>query len=215
MSAVISESASLAFIIMFCTSSLFGKCGVGEAFIDAPSVSVLKFEPPFGNKMYAPAINKSAATSSPAPIFLRSHSVWTISPSNTLSLLIFELAISYIILYNQLMDLKTLEERIKKLNTPKVDYSLNSPREKEILTRTVKLNEEVGELCNDILSILKLQRKAKLEKFDKRSMYQEFADVLITLIQLAVSANVDLDRAVRDKLQTISERIEKEKNRKP
>ena len=113
------------------------------------------------------------------------------------------------------MDLKTLEERIKRLNTPKVDYSLNSPREKEILTRTVKLNEEVGELCNDILSILKLQRKAKLERFDKRSIYQEFADVLITLIQLAVSANVDLDRAVRDKLQTISERIEKEKNKKP
>ena len=111
------------------------------------------------------------------------------------------------------MDLKDLEEQIKKLNTPKVDYSLQSPREKEILTRTVKLNEEVGELCNDILSILKLQRRAKLERFDKRSIYQEFADVLITLIQLAVSANVDLERAVRDKLQTISERIEKEKHK--
>lgn len=113
------------------------------------------------------------------------------------------------------MDLKTLEEKIKSLHTPKVDYSINSPREKEILTRTVKLNEEVGELCNDILSILKLQRRAKLERFDRRSIYQEFADVLITLIQLAVSANVDLDRAVNDKLKTIAERIEKEQNRKP
>ena len=112
------------------------------------------------------------------------------------------------------MDLKNLEERIKRLNTPKVDYSLQTPREKEILTRTVKLNEEVGELCNDILSILKLQRRAKLERFDRRNIYQEFADVLITLVQLAVSANVDLDRAVRDKLQTISERIEKEKHKK-
>jgi len=72
----------------------------------------------------------------------------------------------------------------------------------------------VGELCNDILSILKLQRKAKLDIFDRRSIYQEFADVLITLVQLAISANVNLDRAVNDKLKTITERIEKEKSRK-
>ncbi|HVZ12367.1 MAG TPA: MazG-like family protein [Patescibacteria group bacterium] len=112
------------------------------------------------------------------------------------------------------MDLKQLEEKIKALSTPSVEYTLNTPREKEILARTVKLNEEVGELCNDILSILKLQRRAKLERFDRRNIYQEFADVLITLMQLAISSNVDLDRAVRDKLVTISDRIEKEKNRK-
>ena len=112
------------------------------------------------------------------------------------------------------MDLKQIEEKVKALSTPNVDYTLNTPREKEILARTVKLNEEVGELCNDILSILKLQRASKLESFDKRNIYQEFADVLITLMQLAVSAHVDLDRAVRDKLVTIAERIEKEKSKK-
>lgn len=115
--------------------------------------------------------------------------------------------------YNVFMDLVKLEEKIKQLSTPKVDYSLNTPKEKEILARTVKLNEEVGELCNDILSILKLQRRAKLERFDRRNIYQEFADVFITLMQLAISANVDLDRAITDKLKTISERIEKEKSR--
>jgi len=104
------------------------------------------------------------------------------------------------------MDLKDLEIRIKQLKSAKIDYTLNTPREKEILARTVKLNEEVGELCNDILSILKLQRKAKLERFDRRNIYQEFADVLITLIQLATAANVDIDRAVSDKLRTIDER---------
>ncbi len=113
------------------------------------------------------------------------------------------------------MDLKTLEEKVKKLNQgQRFDYSLNTPREKEILAKTVKLNEEVGELCNDILGILKLQRKAKLDNFDKRNIYQEFADVLITLMQLAVSANVDLDRAVNDKIKKISERIEKESSKK-
>lgn len=114
------------------------------------------------------------------------------------------------------MDLKIIEEKVKALRTrQQFDYSLNTPREKEILTKTVKLNEEVGELCNDILAILRLQSKAKLERFDKRNIYQEFADVLITLMQLAVAANVDLDRAVHDKIRVISERIDKEKGVRP
>ena len=109
------------------------------------------------------------------------------------------------------MDLKELEEKVKKIsNKANFDYTLSTPREKEILAKTVKLNEEVGELCNDILSILRLQRKSKLEKFDKRNIYQEFADVLITLAQLAISANVDLDRAVNDKIKTITERMSKD-----
>lgn len=107
------------------------------------------------------------------------------------------------------MEIKELESRVKSLKT-KIDYSLSTPREREILAQTVKLNEEVGELCNDILSILKLQRKSKLEKFDRKNIYQEFADVLITLLQLAGAANVDMDRAVRDKLKKINERIEHE-----
>ena len=112
------------------------------------------------------------------------------------------------------MDLKLLEERVRTINKGnKFDYTLNTPKEKEILAKTVKLNEEVGELCNDILSILRLQRKSKLERFDKRNIYQEFADVLITLMQLAIAANVNLDRAVNDKIRTITERIEKEQTR--
>lgn len=111
------------------------------------------------------------------------------------------------IMYNYTMDLKEIEEKVKVIGGKnKFDYALTTQAEREILARTVKLNEEVGELCNDILAILRLQRKAKLERFDRRNIYQEFADVLITLTQLAISANVDLDRAVRDKIKMISER---------
>jgi len=79
-------------------------------------------------------------------------------------------------------------------------------QKKKILTKTIKLNEEVGELCNDILSVLKLQRKSKLQKFDKRNFYEEFADVLITTIQLASVANVDVERALDNKLKKIEVR---------
>lgn len=109
------------------------------------------------------------------------------------------------------MNLKTLQESIKDLvkKTPP-RYRLSSPVEREILAQTVKLNEEVGELCNDILSILKMQRKSKLDRFDKRNMYEEFADVIITTIILASTAGVDVERAVSDKLKKIEERYLKD-----
>ncbi len=114
------------------------------------------------------------------------------------------------------MNLKALQEKVNVLTQKtKPHYKLYSQTEKEILTRTVKLNEEVGELCNDILSVLKLQRRAKLEKFNKTNIYQEFADVIITTIQLAVAAGVDVDRAVSDKLNKIEQKYMKEKSSNP
>ena len=110
------------------------------------------------------------------------------------------------------MNLKTLQEKVKELNEKtRPQYKLYTQTEKEILTKTVKLNEEVGELCNDVLGVLKLQRRAKMKHFDKRNIYQEFADVIITTIQLAAVAGVDIERAVGDKIKKIEERYIKEK----
>ena len=109
------------------------------------------------------------------------------------------------------MDIKTLQQKINELSDKsRPHYKLYSQEEKEILTKTIKLNEEVGELCNDVLSVLRLQRKSKLDKFDKRHIYQEFADVIITTMQLAALAHVDMERALKDKLTTIEERYQKD-----
>lgn len=113
------------------------------------------------------------------------------------------------------MNLKNIQAKIKTMDEQtRPKYKLYTQREKEILTKTIKLNEEVGELCNDILSVLKLQRKSKLEKFDKRDFYQEFADVIITTIQLASAAGVDVERAVHDKLRKIELKYSKDHERK-
>lgn len=109
------------------------------------------------------------------------------------------------------MDVKSLQDKVKQLDAnrrPK--YRLYTEAEKEILTKTIKLNEEVGELCNDVLSVLKLQRRSKLEKFEKRNFYEEFADVIITTMQLANSAGVDVNRAINDKLKKIEARYHKD-----
>lgn len=76
-------------------------------------------------------------------------------------------------------------------------------REKDILLKTVKLTEEVGELSNDILSVLSLQRKSKLEAFNKTNLYEEFADVILATIALANTMRVNVDRAVKDKMRKI------------
>src|SRR5438046_4915767 len=109
------------------------------------------------------------------------------------------------------MNITNLQELIKTMyERDKPKYKLYTQEEKEILTKTIKLNEEVGELCNDILSILKLQRKSKLEKFDKRNIYEEFADVIITTMELASIANVDIERAINDKVKKIEGRYSKD-----
>ena len=110
------------------------------------------------------------------------------------------------------MDIKLLQAKISELDSrTSPHYKLYTQKEKAILTKTVKLNEEVGELCNDILGILRLQRKAKMDKFDRRNIYQEFADVIITTMQLASVAGVDLERAIHDKLIKIEKRHKLEK----
>lgn len=110
------------------------------------------------------------------------------------------------------MNLNALQEKIKEQNErTRPHYKLYTQEEKEILTKTIKLNEEVGELCNDILSVLKLQRKSKLDRFDKRNFYEEFADVLIVLMQLASVAGVDIERAVHSKLEKIEKKYVKDK----
>ena len=109
------------------------------------------------------------------------------------------------------MDIKYLQERVNEItDKTRPHYKLYSQEEKEILTKTVKLNEEVGELCNDILSVLRLQRKSKLDKFDKRNIYEEFADVIITTMQLAAVTKVDMERAIKDKLNKIEQRYNKD-----
>ena len=105
------------------------------------------------------------------------------------------------------MDLNTLQKEVAKLgDTKKRSLPLRTKQEGEILYWTVKLNEEVGELCNDILSILQLQRASKLERFEKNNFYQEFADIIITLLHLAKHTNVDVESAVKDKVKTIKDK---------
>jgi NTP pyrophosphatase (non-canonical NTP hydrolase) len=82
-------------------------------------------------------------------------------------------------------------------------YANHCDKEKRILARTVKLSEEFGELCEEILTHNGLQRKQKLENHDKENLPEEFADVLITTLLVAKAMNVDIAKALEKKIDKI------------
>jgi len=102
------------------------------------------------------------------------------------------------------LSLKDLQKALKSRELKlRIKFHSLTKKEKDILSRMVKLQEEVGELSNDVLSILSLQRKSKLDEFEKSNMYEEFADVVLSVIMLANSVGVDIERAVKNKYQKL------------
>ncbi len=81
--------------------------------------------------------------------------------------------------------------------------------EKRILARTVKLTEELGELCDEVLSYNSMQRAEKLEEADAENLPDEFADVIITTLLLAEAMGVDIEQALESKIEKINKRYEK------
>jgi NTP pyrophosphatase (non-canonical NTP hydrolase) len=80
--------------------------------------------------------------------------------------------------------------------------------EKEIFARTVKVGEEFGELCQEVLFHANLQGKHKKDKFDQNNLANEFADVIFTTLLLAQDMNVNIEQALENKIKKIEKRYE-------
>jgi len=107
------------------------------------------------------------------------------------------------------MELKYLLRFIANEDKRLKKYYGNYPdQEKRILARTVKLSEELGELCDEVLSFNTMQRKDKLENHDSENLSEEFADVLITTLLLAKATDVDIVEALKRKIAKINKRYE-------
>jgi len=107
------------------------------------------------------------------------------------------------------MELEDLLNFIKKEDVRLRNRFGNYPdEEKRILARTVKLTEEMGELCDEVLAYNSMQRKDKLEKIVDGNLAEEFADVIITSLLLANVMNVDIKEALETKMEKIDKRYE-------
>ena len=77
--------------------------------------------------------------------------------------------------------------------------------EKEIFARMTKIMEELGELCEAVLSFYSLQRKDK-EKKSKEDVEKEIADTVIGLFILAHQMDIDIKKALKKKVDIIKAR---------
>ncbi|MCF7899814.1 hypothetical protein K9L05_04185 [Candidatus Babeliales bacterium] len=104
------------------------------------------------------------------------------------------------------MELKELTKFIQKEGERLKSFYNNCDNEKMILAITVKLNEEVGELCQEVLGNLKFLRKEKLDKHTPETLKEEFADVIITSLILVNQMGIDIEQAIEEKIEKINKR---------
>ena len=105
------------------------------------------------------------------------------------------------------MEIKELLQFINKADQRlKQDFGQSCTEKERVLARTVKVTEELGELCEEILAFYKDQRKEKLDNLDKDNLSDEFADVVIVTLLLAKSMGIDIEKALEDKIAKIEKR---------
>lgn len=78
---------------------------------------------------------------------------------------------------------------------------------KRIFARTMKIVEEFGELADEILTSMHLQRSTKVENFSRTNLEDEFADVLGSLILLAGELEIDVEEVMKRKLELTHKRF--------
>jgi len=70
--------------------------------------------------------------------------------------------------------------------------------------------EELGELANEVLAKLGLQRQSKLDKFTDRQLEDEYGDVLLTVLMLGIELNLDVAEIMRRKFISNYQRMQDE-----
>ena len=100
---------------------------------------------------------------------------------------------------------KELLEIINKIDINLQNYfaDLEQTEKEIVLSRNLKLIEEVWELSSDILEKFYKRRNTT---FDENNLKWEFADVIITTLLLAKTMNIDINDAIEMKLKKIEDR---------
>lgn len=104
----------------------------------------------------------------------------------------------------------TIEELVAEYKT--ISDTLNSKwplqnQEHRTFARTMKIVEELGELADEILTSMNLQRDSKIAKFSRQNIKDEFADVLGSLILLAIELDIDVVDVMKRKIALTRERF--------
>lgn len=103
-------------------------------------------------------------------------------------------------MHDLLSDITILHEYFMKIN-------IHNAPETHIFIRSIKLSEEIWELNKEILEQLGYWRKGKLEEYSKKNMENEMADVIFSAFMLAKALNIDVNKAITNKIKIIKKKI--------
>jgi NTP pyrophosphatase (non-canonical NTP hydrolase) len=106
------------------------------------------------------------------------------------------------------MQINDLVKEYKKVSKFLNDRWPLKDKNQRVFARTMKIVEELGELSDEILTSMNLQRDSKIAKFSRENLEDEFADVLASLILLANELDIDVETVIKKKLKFTRERFE-------
>ena len=81
----------------------------------------------------------------------------------------------------------------------------------KIFARTMKIVEELGELSDEILTSMRLQRNSKIANYSRQNLEDEFADVFASLILLGIELDIDIEKVIERKILFTRQRLEIDK----
>ena len=102
--------------------------------------------------------------------------------------------------------LNWIDESSKKVDKLYESNPNFATKEQKIFAQAIKMQEEVGELSAEILEYFNLQRDKGEKKED--ALASEFADVIITVMVLSHSMDIDMNKAISSKVQKLNKRFE-------
>jgi len=106
------------------------------------------------------------------------------------------------------MGMQEILDIISKIHEHLMIRDASVDKEKRTFLDTIKLSEEVWELNEQILWHYGYGRKEKLEKCSSENLEQEIADVIFSAMMIAKSLDIDVEKAMSNKLQKIKHRFE-------
>lgn len=109
------------------------------------------------------------------------------------------------------MQIKELVEKYKEIGEFLNNHWPLKDKSQRIFARTMKVVEELGELSDEILTSMNLQRDSKIAKFSRENLEDEYADVLGSLILLSYELDIDVEKVITRKIKFTRERFEMDK----
>lgn len=85
-------------------------------------------------------------------------------------------------------------------------WPLKDPQQR-VFARTMKIVEELGELSDEILTSMNLQRNTKIANFSRENIEDEFADVMGSLILLGIELDIDIEKVMKKKIEFTRDRF--------